>query len=54
MHANTMLARNASTRFTRAAFVNRTSAARGLIERQSGAARSILLRLTRAQLPDLE
>lgn len=32
----------------------KTLDARGLIERQPGAARSIRLRLTRAQLPDLE
>jgi repressor LexA len=32
----------------------KTLNARGLIERQPGAARSIRLRLTRAQLPDLE
>jgi hypothetical protein len=29
-------------------------AARGFIDRESGTARSISLRLTRAQLPDLE
>ncbi|MFN2445589.1 MAG: LexA family protein [Vicinamibacterales bacterium] len=32
----------------------KTLAARGLIDRQPGTARSIRLRLTRAQLPDLE
>jgi hypothetical protein len=32
----------------------KTLDARGLIERQPGAARSIRRRLTRAQLPDLE
>jgi len=32
----------------------KTLAARGFIDREPGAARSIRLRLTRAQLPDLE
>jgi hypothetical protein len=32
----------------------KTLEARGLIDRQPGVARSIQLRLTRAQLPDLE
>ena len=32
----------------------KTLAARGFIDREPGAARSIKLRLTRAQLPDLE
>jgi repressor LexA len=31
-----------------------TLASRGFIDREPGAARSIMLRLTRAQLPDLE